>query len=88
MAKVRLNLDISREVADMIEELADREDVTKAEIVRRGLAIIKAFADQMEYGRTHIGFSDTPKKLDAELVGILTVPARIRQLRTQTNATE
>lgn len=75
MAKVRLNLEISQDVANLLDNLADNEDTTKAEIVRRALSVMKAYKDQIARGRTHMGFVENPAKLDAEMLGILSAPA-------------
>jgi hypothetical protein len=71
MAKVRMNIEVSRDIADLLENLADEEDTTKTEIVRRALSVLKAYRLQKERGRTHIGFTSKPENLEAELVGIL-----------------
>jgi predicted transcriptional regulator len=71
MAKVRLNLELSKDVADLLESLAEDEDTTKTEMVRRALSVLKAYKQQRARGRTHIGFASDPAALDAELVGIL-----------------
>jgi hypothetical protein len=71
MPKVRMNIEVSKEVADFLDELAAAEATTKTEIVRRALSVLKAYKNQREKGRTHIGFTDDPTKLDAEIVGIL-----------------
>lgn len=71
MAKVRMNIEVSQDVADFIEELAEDEGATKTEIVRRALSVLKAYKIQKERGRSHIGFTSHPEALEAELVGIL-----------------
>lgn len=71
MAKVRLNIEVSQDMANILEDLADAEETTKAEIVRRALSVMRAYKDQMGRGRTHIGFVQDADKLDAELLGIL-----------------
>ncbi len=71
MSKVRMNVELSREVADFLEELAEEEDTTKTEIVRRALSVLKAYKKQRERGRSHIGFTSNPENLDAEILGIL-----------------
>ena len=76
MAKVRLNIEVSADLAKMLDSLADEEVVTRTEIVRRALAVLMAYRGQMDAGRTHIGFTDEPGKLDSELVGVLTPPAK------------
>lgn len=71
MAKVRMNIEISQEVADFLDQLASEEETTKTEIVRRALSVLKAYKEQKKQGRVHIGFASNPKGLDAEIVGIL-----------------
>lgn len=71
MAKVRMNFEISQDVADFLEELSREEETTKTEIVRRALSIMKAYKVQRKSGRIHIGFTEDPKNLDAEIIGIL-----------------
>jgi hypothetical protein len=71
MAKVRLSIEVSKELAALLESLAEQEDTTKADIVRRALSVMKAYKEQANAGRTHLGFTADPTKLDAELVGIL-----------------
>ncbi len=71
MKKVRMNVEFSPEVAELLEQLASEEATTKAEILRRAVSVLKAYKKQKELGRNHIGFTSSPDKLDAELVGIL-----------------
>ena len=72
MAKVRLNMVLSAELRAFLEALAEEEGVTKTEIFRRALSVLKAYKQQIKIGRKHIGFTSDPSKLEAELVGILT----------------
>jgi hypothetical protein len=69
MAKTRLNIELSEDVARILDELASEAETTKTDVLRRGLAIMKVAADQRKYGRRHLGFVSDPTKLDAELVG-------------------
>lgn len=71
MAKVRLSIEVSKDLAALLDSLAENEDTTKTEIVRRALSVMKAYKDQVAAGRTHLGFTADPTKLDAELIGIL-----------------
>ncbi|MES0127248.1 ribbon-helix-helix protein, CopG family [Mesorhizobium sp. M0029] len=71
MAKVRMNVEVSQEIADWLDELARDEDTTKTELVRRALSVLKAYKKQKTLGRTHMGFTSDPSTLQAELVGIL-----------------
>ena len=71
MSKVRMNIELSKDVSDLLESLAEEEGTTKTEIIRRALSVLKAYKQQKERGRKHIGFTSNPDNLDAEIVGIL-----------------
>jgi hypothetical protein len=71
MAKVRLSIEVSKELAALLDSLAEAEETSKTEIVRRALSVMKAYRQQASVGRRHLGFTADPTKLDAELVGIL-----------------
>jgi hypothetical protein len=71
MAKVRLNIEVSQELADLLDSLAETEHATRSEIVRRAIAVLKAYKQQRESGRPHLGFTKDPQRLDVEIVGIL-----------------
>jgi hypothetical protein len=77
MAKVRLSIEVSKELAALLDSLAENEDTTKTEIVRRALSVMKAYKEQAAAGRVHIGFTADPTKLDAELVGVLAPPSAL-----------
>jgi hypothetical protein len=85
MAKVRLSIEVSKELAALLDSLAENEETSKTEIVRRALSIMKAYKEQAVVGRTHIGFTADPAKLDAELVGVLNLPEAVE---TETNDRE
>jgi hypothetical protein len=74
MARVRLSIEVSEDLARLLDNLAVEEDVTRTEIIRRALAVLKAYKDQINIGRTHIGFAKDADRLDLELVGVLTPP--------------
>jgi Arc/MetJ-type ribon-helix-helix transcriptional regulator len=71
MAKVRLNIEISENLADFLDALAESEHTTRSELVRRAIAVLQAFHKQREIGRPHLGFVRDPERLDAEIVGVL-----------------
>lgn len=71
MSKVRMHLELSREVDDELEAIARSEGTTKSEIMRRAFSVMKAFKEQVKRGRNHIGFVSDVTKLDAEMLGIL-----------------
>ena len=81
MAKVRLSIEVSQELANLLDSLAEGEETTKTEIVRRALSVMKAYRDQSSVGRRHIGFTADLTKLDAELLGILSAEAGARSGR-------
>lgn len=70
--RVRLAMYVSAETARFLEELAISEGCTMTEVVRRGLSVLKAFQQQREVGRCHMGFVSDRTKLDSEIIGILT----------------
>ncbi len=76
MAKIRLNIEVSQDLADLIDTLASSEDTTRTEIVRRSLSVLKAFREQQAVGRSHLGFAADPRSLDAEMLGILSTSRR------------
>jgi predicted transcriptional regulator len=85
MAKVRLNMEVSEDLARLLDTLADEEDVTRTEIVRRALSVMKVYKSQIEAGRPHMGFVKEASKLDAELVGVLTTPEPPKVAKPATN---
>ncbi len=69
--KVRINLELNKELSDYISDLGAREGVTRTEIIRRGLSVIKAFDKQRAEGNNHIGFASSSDAFDTEMVGVL-----------------
>lgn len=69
--KVRLSMEVSEDVAALINDLANETETTKTEVIRRALSVMKAYKEQKARGRSHIGFTEDPTRLDAELLGIL-----------------
>lgn len=81
MAKVRLNMEVSEDVAKLLDTLADQEGVTRTEIVRRALSVLKVYRAQIDAGRPHMGFVKESSRLDAELVGVLTAPEQSKSAK-------
>jgi hypothetical protein len=71
MAKVRLNIEVSPELAEILDSVAKAEHATRSEIVRRAISVLKVCKEQREMGRPHLGFVKDPRRLDAEILGIL-----------------
>jgi hypothetical protein len=70
MAKVRLHLEISQELADLLNNVAKSESVTRSEIVRSAISLFGACREQRAMGRIHLGFVQDASRLDAEISGI------------------
>lgn len=70
MAK-RLSIELSDDLAELLNRVADDQHTTMTDVVRRALAVIKAAEKQKSLGREHMGFVKNPEKLDVELVGVL-----------------
>lgn len=69
--KVRFTLKMEDDIRDYFEIMAREEGVDIAELLKRGLAVMKAFREQKKLGRNHIGFASDPAKLDTEIIGVL-----------------
>jgi len=67
----RLSMIISEDLDQLIEDLATETGTSRTDVVRRALAVMKAFRQQKEQGRSHIGFVKDPTKLDAEIINVL-----------------
>jgi hypothetical protein len=82
LAKVRLNIEVSPELADILDSVAKAEHATRSEIVRRAISVLKACKEQREMGRPHLGFVKDPRRLDAEILGIFNsaLPASVAPL--------
>jgi len=65
---VRLNLTLSRELATVVEEMAQSTDSTRTAVIRQAIALMKLAHDERKKGR-HIGFAKTSQQLDTEIVG-------------------
>ena len=69
--KVRLNLQVSQELADTIDRLAEESGSSKSDVIRRALAVVIAYSEQKKKGRGHLGFTADATKLDAEILNVL-----------------
>jgi hypothetical protein len=74
MAKVRLHIEVSQELADLLDSIAESEHATRSEIVRRAISVLKTCREQRAMGRPHLGFVKDARRLDAEILGILNSP--------------
>jgi ribbon-helix-helix CopG family protein len=68
--KVRLNLQMSGEMNELLEKIADDSGRNKSEVIRQAFALIK-FAHEAKQKGKHLGVVSDPDKLDVEIVGLL-----------------
>lgn len=71
MAKdtVRLSLDLSPALDETLDALVKRTGHTKAEILRKGIALVEVAVDAKEGGKK-LGVADRADQLSREIVGI------------------
>ena len=68
--KVRLSLQISRELNRTLEEIADSTGTNRTDVIRQALALMLVAQNAKRDGR-HIGIVSDARKLDTEIVGLL-----------------
>jgi predicted transcriptional regulator len=67
--KVRFSLDLSPSLNKKLDELAAREGTTKAELLRRAIALIEVVAEAKQQHRK-LGIFDANRKLLTEIIGL------------------
>jgi uncharacterized protein (DUF1778 family) len=68
--KVRMNLQVSAEINDLLEKIADETGSNRSEVIRRALALMKVAHDARQRGK-RLGLVSDPDKLETEIVGVL-----------------
>jgi predicted transcriptional regulator len=66
---VRLSIDLSPSLDRVLEDLATRMGTTKAEVLRKGIALVEVAADAKAAGKK-IGVADRADQLTREIVGL------------------
>lgn len=66
---VRMNLQVSTEINDLLEKIADETGSNRSEVIRRALALMKVAHDARQRGK-RLGLVADPDKLDTEIVGV------------------
>lgn len=64
----RLSINLSKEIAAALDEIAAETDSTKTAVIRNAIALLKLAHDEKQKGR-HLGFASSSEKLDTEIVG-------------------
>jgi hypothetical protein len=67
----RLDLLISADLDRELTAIAESAGIAQHEVLRRGLAVLKAARIAKARGLPHIGFTTDPARLDLELTGVL-----------------
>lgn len=68
--KVRLNLQLSQELSQVLDEIAESTGGNRTDVVRQALALLKV-AHEAKRKNRHLGIVADPEKLDTEIVGLL-----------------
>jgi predicted transcriptional regulator len=67
--KIRLSLDLSPELYRMLEELAEKSGGSKAEVLRRAIALMDVAVDAKKQGKK-FGIAEKSEDLTTEIIGI------------------
>jgi predicted transcriptional regulator len=67
--KVRLSLDISSELNDLLERLAEQSGSTKSEVLRKAIALMEVATEAKRQGKK-FGIADRDQQLSTEIIGI------------------
>jgi len=68
--KVRLNLQVSAELNNVLEDMANSSGSTKTDVIRQALALME-FAHAAKKRGKYIGLASDPEKLDTVVVGLI-----------------
>lgn len=68
--KIRLSLQVSQELNQTLEEIAESTGTNRTDVIRQALALMKVAHQGKKEGR-HLGLVADPKRLDTEIVGLL-----------------
>lgn len=67
--KVRLSLDISPELYDLLVSLAAKSGTTKSDVMRRAITLMEVVVDAKRQGK-RFGIADKDQPLATEIIGI------------------
>ena len=67
----RLDLLISEDLDREITAIAEGAGIPRHDVLRRGLAVLKAARLARDRGLPHVGFTTDPARLDLEVVNVL-----------------
>lgn len=67
--KVRLSLDISVELNDLLEELAEKTGGTKSDVLRRAITLMEVAVEAKRQGKK-FGIAEKDQPLATEIIGL------------------
>jgi hypothetical protein len=67
--KVRMNLQVSAELNELLERIAGDTGSNRSEVIRQALALMKVAHEAKRKGK-HIGLVSDAEKLETEIVGL------------------
>jgi predicted transcriptional regulator len=65
-----MNLQVSAEINDLLDKIADETGSNRSEVIRRALALMKVAHEARQRGK-RLGLVSDPDKLETEIVGVL-----------------
>ena len=68
--KIRLSLQVSAELNQTLEQIAEDTGTNRTDVIRQALALMKVAHTAKTQGR-HLGIVADPRKLDTEIVGLI-----------------
>jgi len=68
--KVRLSLQVSQELNQTLEDIADSTGTNRTDVIRQALALMKVAHAAKKDGK-HLGLVADARKLDTEIIGLL-----------------
>jgi hypothetical protein len=68
--KIRLNLQVSEYVNNILSEIAESSQTSKVDVIRQAIALIEVAHTAKKQGK-HIGIVSDTGKLEAVIIGVL-----------------
>lgn len=68
--KVRMNLQVSAELNEVLDKIADDTGSNRSDVIRQALALMKVAHEAKQKGK-RLGIVSDPSKLETEIVGLL-----------------
>jgi len=68
--KVKLSVEVSKELDTILEQLAQDVHGTKSDVLRKGIALLQVAVDAKKHGQKFGDADSTGKQLEREIVGI------------------